>query len=274
MRPRRYLERNRDCVRAGFAPGRPPPVHPRPTGACAAMRGFQICVSEPRANAKAALGMGRAPFPLHDVKQPAACCHAARLVPAARFCAGLVRPSRFLRPLHRISAALPALRRARPKSLRQLHSDPKRGAGGAPAGALLRLSRLRGATVRASEARRVPRKRDARLSALHRGVFGPGPRFRISGIICRIRQRGSSQPGHCLAGYGPGPFEPAVYEPRPQDATPRSAFWIVSGRRPSMSEDGNLCISSSLRSQYLNSFSSRKMGRRERLRANETRPRK
>ena len=30
------------------------------------------------------------------------------------------------------------------------------------------------------------------------------------------------------------------YEPRPQDATPRSAFRIVSGDGPSMSEDANL----------------------------------
>jgi len=29
------------------------------------------------------------------------------------------------------------------------------------------------------------------------------------------------------------------YEPRPQDATPRSAYRIVSRRRPSMSEDAN-----------------------------------
>jgi hypothetical protein len=30
------------------------------------------------------------------------------------------------------------------------------------------------------------------------------------------------------------------YEPRPQDATPRSAYRIVSRRRPSMSEDGRM----------------------------------
>jgi hypothetical protein len=38
-------------------------------------------------------------------------------------------------------------------------------------------------------------------------------------------------------GRGPGPPGADGYEPRPQDATPRSAFRIVSRRRPSMSED-------------------------------------
>jgi hypothetical protein len=48
------------------------------------------------------------------------------------------------------------------------------------------------------------------------------------------------------------------YEPRPQDATPRSAFRIVSRRRPSMSEDGNLCTINPLRSQQISSYRSRK----------------
>jgi hypothetical protein len=59
--PRKHLERNRDSVLTSFAPGRPPPVHPRLTGACAAMRGFPDMCGRPRANAKAALGMARAP---------------------------------------------------------------------------------------------------------------------------------------------------------------------------------------------------------------------
>jgi hypothetical protein len=32
------------------------------------------------------------------------------------------------------------------------------------------------------------------------------------------------------------------YEPRPQDATPRSAFRTVSGRRPSLSEEASLVL--------------------------------
>jgi len=40
-------------------------------------------------------------------------------------------------------------------------------------------------------------------------------------------------------GRGPGPPGANGYEPPPQDATPRSAFRIVSGDAPSMSEDAN-----------------------------------
>ena len=104
--------------------------------------------------------------------------------------------------------------------------------------------------------------------------FSAGGRASISGIASGSVQRGSSQPGHRAWRAVSRASRARGYEPRPQDATPRSAFRIVSGRRPSMSEDGNLCTINSLRSQYLNSFSSRKVRRRERLRANETRPRK
>ena len=47
----------------------------------------------------------------------------------------------------------------------------------------------------ACEAPRVPQsRRDARLSALHRGDFGPGPRFHL-GHFLPIRTASSSQPG-------------------------------------------------------------------------------
>ena len=102
--------------------------------------------------------------------------------------------------------------------------------------------------------------RDARLSALHRGDFRPGaalpspalppdpcsdaPRSQVV-VAWRAVSRTSRARG---------------YEPRPQDATPRSAFRIVSRRRPSMSEDGNLCTINSLRSQHIYSNCSRRDG--------------
>jgi hypothetical protein len=84
--------------------------------------------------------------------------------------------------------------------------------------------------------------RDARLSALHRGGFGlPGPRFRLlrrppsynggqlpSGSVQRAPRTQVVVPG----GRGPGPPGANGYEPPPQDATPRSAFRIVSGDAP------------------------------------------
>ena len=119
MRPRRYLERNRDCVRTDFAPGRPPPVHPRLTGACAAMRGFQICVSghaqmqrPPSAWAAPRSRFTMSNSPLHDLStQPVS-------FPRRACASGLVRPSRLVSavstasPLH-----VPALRRARAQIL-------------------------------------------------------------------------------------------------------------------------------------------------------------
>jgi hypothetical protein len=84
--------------------------------------------------------------------------------------------------------------------------------------------------------------RDARLSALHRGGFGlPGPRFRL------LRRPPSYNGGHLPSGSvqraprtqvvvpgGRGPCLPGrtVTSRQPQDATPRSAFRIVSGDAP------------------------------------------
>src|SRR5262249_50093978 len=76
-----------------------------------------------------------------------------------------------------------------------------------------------------------------------------GPRFRLlrrappsngghlpSGSVQRAPRSQVVVPG----GRGPGPPGPNGYEPPPQDATPRSAFRIVSRRRPSMSEAATL----------------------------------
>ena len=144
MRPRRYLERNRDCVRTDFAPGRPPPVHPRLTGACAAMRGFQICVSghaqmqrPPSAWTALRSRFTMSNSPPRDLSTQ----HVS--FPRRISAPGLVRPSRFLRHLHRISAAFAgASAGSRPNPWRQLQLRPRNeGAGGAPGGALPRLSR-------------------------------------------------------------------------------------------------------------------------------------
>src|SRR5262249_2757749 len=60
------------------------------------------------------------------------------------------------------------------------------------------------------------------------------------------------------SGRLPGPPGASGYKPPPQDATPRSAFRIVSRTRPSMSEADESYSTTSFRSQWTNSFRSRK----------------
>jgi hypothetical protein len=84
--------------------------------------------------------------------------------------------------------------------------------------------------------------RDARLSALHRGGFGlPGPRFRLlrrppsyngGQVPCGSVERAPRTQVVVPGGRGPEPPGASGYEPPPQDATPRSAFRIVSGDAP------------------------------------------
>ena len=76
-----------------------------------------------------------------------------------------------------------------------------------------------------------PMTRDARLSALHRGGFGPRGRASVSGIRLSSRlgglgsvQRAPRSQVIVPGGRGPGPPEANGYKPPPQDATPRSAF--------------------------------------------------
>ena len=111
------------------------------------------------------------------------------------------------------------------------------GVGGAPTGALSLLSRLRDATGRASEARRVPRRGTLASRRSTVAIFGRGPRFHLRHCL-RIRPASSSQPGRHAWRAVSRTSRARSYEPRPQDATPRSAYRIVSRRRPSMSEDG------------------------------------
>ena len=86
-----------------------------------------------------------------------------------------------------------------------------------------------------------PMTRDARLSALHRGGFSPGAALPSPSAPAALQRRavafGSAQraprsqvvvPGGRL----PGPPGASGYKPLPQDATPRSAFRIVSRIRP------------------------------------------
>jgi hypothetical protein len=67
-------------------------------------------------------------------------------------------------------------------------------------------------------------------------ILGRGPRFHLRHFF-RIRAASSSQPGRSAWRAGSRTSRGLGYEPRPQDATPRSAFRIVSRRRPSMSRD-------------------------------------
>ena len=79
--------------------------------------------------------------------------------------------------------------------------------------------------------------------------FSAGGRASILRHCLRIRAASSSQPGRRAWRAVSRTSRARGYEPRPQDATPRFAFRIVSRRRPSMSEDGNPCTINSLRSQ-------------------------
>ena len=77
-----------------------------------------------------------------------------------------------------------------------------------------------------------PMTRDARLSALHRGDFRPGaalPSPALPPDPCSelLAARSSPPGGRCSR-----TSRARGYEPRPQDATPRSAFRIVSGDAP------------------------------------------
>ena len=109
--------------------------------------------------------------------------------------------------------------------------------------------------VRTQRGAARPMTRDARLSALHRGDFRPGaalpsPALPPDPYSELLAARSSAWRAVSRTSRARG------YEPRPQDATPRSAFRIVSRRRPSMSEDENLCTINSLRSQQISSYCS------------------
>ena len=79
--------------------------------------------------------------------------------------------------------------------------------------------------------------------------FSAGGRASISGISSGSVQRAPRSQVVMPGGRCPGPPEPAVTSRGRRTPLPAPPFRIVSGRRPSMSEDGNLCTINSLRSQ-------------------------
>ena len=113
---------------------------------------------------------------------------------------------------------------------------PKRGVGGAPRNVRV----LSGTPVRHAITRHA--RRLARRLASHDAGRSPlgappwrfwalGPRFRLPHYTGAAQRAPRSQvvvPG----GRGPAPPGANGYEPPPQDATPRSAFGIVSRTRP------------------------------------------
>src|SRR5262245_14820820 len=67
--------------------------------------------------------------------------------------------------------------------------------------------------------------------------FWVGGRASISGISSGSVQRAPRSQVVMPGGRGPGPPGAIGYEPRPQDATPRSAFGSSPETAPQMSED-------------------------------------
>ena len=184
MRPRRYLERNRNCVRTGFAPGRPLPVHPRLTGACAAMRGFQICVSgHAQMQRPPSAWPALRPSSRCQTARCAAWFRAARLFPATHFCARV--------------------------GLYPFAPDPKRGGRSAD-----RRTCSVVAFARRDGSARVRRgaSHDAGRSPLGAPPwrFSAGGRASISGIASGSVQRAPRSQVVMPGGRCPGPPEPAV----------------------------------------------------------------
>jgi len=147
-------------------------------------------------------------------------CQTAHLVPAARFCA---------------------------RALPLCFAHPNRGVGGAPRDVRVRARHpLKRAMTR--HARRLrgamrPMTRDARLSALHRGDFGPRSRF-----LFRHLRRISELPQPDAWRGGPGPPGASGYKPPPQNATPRSAF-RMSPETPLKERGCNRCSLAAISSQ-------------------------
>src|SRR5262249_5180122 len=121
---------------------------------------------------------------------------------------------------------------------------PHRGVGGAP-----RDVRVLGGTP-VGRAHDAARQALARRLASHnagRSPLGAPPwrfftrgRASFSGIASGSVQRAPRSQVVVPGGRLPGPPGANGYKPPPQDATPRSAFRIVSRRRPSMSEAASL----------------------------------
>jgi hypothetical protein len=125
------------------------------------------------------------------------------------------------------------------RGLALLSPTGSRGGRSADRRILLSLSRLSARVSRAGEARRVRSlaRTHARLSALHHDVCRPGPCLRWS-----FDGRARFSPAAARRTFPSPALPPDLdevptsrgerFEPPPQDATPRSAFRIVSGDAP------------------------------------------
>src|SRR5713226_4058016 len=82
-----------------------------------------------------------------------------------------------------------------------------------------------------------PMTRDARLSALHLGDFGPGSALPSPAFPPDPCSEAPRSQVVVLGGRGPGPFEANGYEPPPRDATSSLRLQDRLRRRPSSSED-------------------------------------
>ena len=129
---------------------------------------------------------------------------------------------------------------------------PQRGVGGAPTGAPVQRHRLACNNVAGRAPSGVPASLKAGGTRAFRrstvAILGQVPRFHLRHCL-RIRAASSSQPGRSAWRAGYPASRDNGYEPQPRDATPRSAYRIVSRRRPSMSRDGKLYSPTTSRSQ-------------------------
>jgi hypothetical protein len=169
----------------------------------------------------------------HPGHGPPACnpisrCQTAHLVPAAHFCT---------------------------RGLHPCFTHPERGVGGAPRNVRVRARHPWGLHV-TRQARRLARRLASHNAG--RSPLGAPPwrfftrgRASFTGIASGSVERAPRSQVVVPGGRLPGPPGASSCEPPPQDATPRSAFRIVSRRRPSMSEAGKLSSTDTLCSQVL-----------------------
>ena len=247
---------------------RPNRFRSRPPAACPSEADGRLCrnarlpdmCERPRANAKAALGMDRAPSFFTMSNSPLR----GLLVPRSTF-SGLSPSATHLRCCRRFGGLAP-----NPWSL---HSDPEEGWAERRQAHYLRLSRLRDAT--SALARRGASHATGTLAS-RRSTVAFSARGRASGSPALPPDPCSEAPRSQAIVHGgrrPGPPDPRFTSRGRR--TPLPAPPSGSSPETPLHERGwESCTIYSLRSQYLNSFRSRKVGRRERLRANETRPRK
>jgi hypothetical protein len=165
----------------------------------------------------------------------AAWFRAALLVPAAHF----LRPGCCLARLclHRVSAALPALRRgSRPNPWRQLQLRPRyEGPAERREAYLPKSVALRRARPHACEAWAVPRIPGRAASRRSTVALSAQEPLRIR-TICGIRPEGCSRPAMAYGGLRPRAFRPRLCGPQstPLPAPPAGS----SPETPLMSEDG------------------------------------